>query len=452
MEAQRTHPSGLSKRVPTRNIWFLFASLGGVLLVLASYSNFFQQSFHLSDQQIIQHNLYVQGIDSIPHLFSDPRENLNLSAHVPYRPVLSLSISLDHWLAGGLNPRQFHFTQFIFVALLGIGFAVFCQFILDRAYPHWSNKYIALVSALWCCVHFAHAETLMEISSRASLLATLGVVGSFVMYGGLPACRPSQIYLLPMMLGTLAHPLGVLFVPLLFLYGLLFEKRLSCREMLSANAWPKVRHALGKILPAFFTGVGLLLFLDSVTPFQKTDGSLVVETVLLQPVLWFDYLYRFIIPMGWVHEMAGQGVPPVGDMRFFGGIIWMLFLVRMVWVCSCKKELRPVAFGIMWFILGVFSLGSPKTWSAQPQVLFPFMGLMLALQAWIVYRLRHWRRYSPLQFSLMIPVVFLSGVLVLGVHAVGTYQLHERGFSNKSYPELRDVRNQGSSEQNLENS
>gem|GEM_PF-5645524 len=89
---------------------------------------------------------------------------------------------------------------------------------------------------------------------------------------------------------------------------------------------------------------------------------------------------------------------------------------------------------------------------SQPQVLFPFMGLMLALMAWIAYRLRRWRRSSPLRFSLMIPVVLLSGVLVLCVHAVGTYQLHEHGLSKESYPELRNVRTQSPSRQALENS
>lgn len=439
----------------SRNLWFLLASLGGLLLVLASYSNSFHQSFHLSDQQVIQHNLYVQGIDSIPHLFSDPRKSLNLSAQVPYRPVLSLSFSFDHWMAGGLDPRQFHLTQFILVAFLGLAFAAFCQFILDRACHHWSNKYIALVAALWCCIHFANAEMLNEISSRASLLATLGVVGSFVMYGGFPACRPSQVYLLPMMFGALAHPLGVLFAPLLFVYGLLFEKKLSCSEMFTAHAWPKVRHALGKTLPAFLTGMGLLLFLDSVIPFQKTGGVLSVEALLAQPALWLDYLHRFIFPMGVTHDMAWQVSLPVVDIRFVGGIICTIFLGRMVWECSRQKELRPVAFGIMWFMLGVFSLGhsgNPEKWMSQPQVLFPFMGLMLALMAWIAYRLRRWRRSSPLRFSLMIPVVLLSGVLVLCVHAVGTYQLHEHGFSKESYPELRNVRTQSPSRQALENS
>ena len=80
------------------------------------------------------------------------------------------------------------------------------------------------------------------------------------------------------------------------------------------------------------------------------------------------------------------------------------------------------------------------------------MGLMLALLAWIAYCLRHWRRSSPQRFSLMIPVVLLAGVLVLGVHALGTYQLHERGLSNEYYPEMRGMENQGRSHQILENS
>ncbi len=452
MEVHRTAPSDSSTNVTLRNVWFLCASVGGVLLVLASYSNFFHQSFHFEDRQVIQGYLLVKGIESIPQLLSDPQEVLSRSAQVPYRPLLSLSFSFDHWMAGSLDPSQFYLTQFIVVSFLGLAFGVFCQFILTRASPHWSNKYISLIIALWCCIHFANAEMLLEISSRASVLATLGVVGSFLLYGGLPAWRPSQVYLLPMMIGTLAHPLGVLFVPLLLVYGLLFEKRLSCQEMFSANSWPKVRHAIGKALPACFTGMGLLLFLDSVTPLQNTGNALGVEALLTQPALWLDSLHRFVIPIGVIHEMISQDSPPVIDIRFFGGMICMIFLGRMIWTSSAIKELRPVAFGITWFILGMFSLGNSETLMSHPQVLFQFMGLMLALMAWIAYRLRHWRQCSPLRFSLMIPMVLLSGALVLGIHAVGTYQLHERDFSNKSYPAMRGMENQGSRHQDVENS
>jgi len=437
MEIQRTPPANSSQRGFCRNNWFVLFSVAGVFLVLASYSNFFHQPFHVGDSQVIEGYLYVQGLESIPQLFTEPREVLTHLDSVAYRPVLSLSFSFDHWLAGSLDPRTFHFTQFILIVFLGLGFAAFCQFILDRAFLHWSNKYIALVAALWCCVHFANAETFIEMSSRASVLATLGVVGSFLLYGGLPTWRPSQVYLVPMMIGTLAHPLGVLFAPLLLIYGLLFEKRLSCREMFSAKAWPKVRHALEKTLPAFFTGMGLLFFLDSVTPLQKIDGGLGVETLLIQPVLWLDYLYRFIIPIGVNHDMVWSVSKSVGDLRFFAGITCMGLLVRLMWASSRKKELRPVAFGIMWFILGVYSVGNLENRMSAPEVLFPFMGLLLALMAGMAYHLRHWRRCYPQRFSLMIPVVLLSGVLVLCIHAIGTYQLHARGSSHVSYPEMR---------------
>lgn len=409
-----------------------------MFLVLGSYSNVFDQSFHVGDRLSIERNLLVHGLESIPQLFTEPRSVLFNLDSVAFRPVLSLSFSLDHWLAGSVDPRQFHLTQFILVVFLGLGFAAFCQFILDRAFLHWSNKYMALVAALWCCVHFANAETFIEMSSRASVLATLGVVGSFLLYGGLPTWRPSQVYLVPMMIGTLAHPLGVLFAPLLLIYGLLFEKRLSCREIFSAKAWPKVRHALGKTLPAFFTGMGLLLFLDSVTPLQKTDGGQGMAVLLHQPVLWFDYLLRFIFPIGVTQDMSWPLSRSLGDMQFLAGAVCAGLLVRLMWVCSRKKELRPVAFGIMWFIFGVFSMGDTESLVSVPDVLFPFMGLMLAVVAWMASHLRHWRRSDPQRFSLIIPVVLLAGVLVLSVHAIGTYTLHERDFSsNEAYPILK---------------
>jgi len=111
MEVQRTAPSDSSKRATYRNLWFLLASVGSLILVFAAYSNFFDQSFQFGDRQVIQQNLYVRGLESIPQLFSEPREVFSLSAQVPYRPVLSLSFSFDQWMAGTLDPRQFHLTN-----------------------------------------------------------------------------------------------------------------------------------------------------------------------------------------------------------------------------------------------------------------------------------------------------------------------------------------------------
>ncbi len=432
MEVQSDHPSGSSQKKPHENVGFLWASLVAVVLLIAAYSNFFHQSFQLGDRQVIRDNLYIQNLESIPQLFSNPRDVLSIPADVPYRPLVSLSFAWDYWIAGGLDPWQFHLTQFILVAFLGMGFAVVGQFFLGRAGRHWSNKYVALVAALLCCVHIANAEMLSQISSRASLLATLGVVGSFLLYGCLPTWRPSHLYLLPMMLGTLAHPLGVLFVPLLLFYVLLFEKRVSCRELCSTNAWPKIRHALGKVLPAFLTGTALLLFLDSVTPLQEMGSGNIADTLFLQPFLWLHYVQRFFIPFVMTEDIVWNVPLSIFDPRFLAGMFCIVLLGRMAWASSHTKELRPVTFGIMWFIvgmLGAVSTGDPEKWTHQPQGLFPFLGLTLAVMSWVGYQFQKCGSGFIQKNSLTISVMCLSGVLLLAAHAVGTYQLHDSGFS-----------------------
>ena len=440
MEVQSAHPSGSFQKNAHENIGVLWASLGAVVLLIAAYSNFFHQSFQFEDRQVIRDNLYIQSLESIPQLFSNPRDVLSIPADVPYRPLVSLSFAWDYWIAGGLDPWQFHLTQFILVVFLGMGFAVVGQFFLDRAGRHWSNTYVALVAALLCCVHIANAEMLSQISSRASLLATLGVVGSFLLYGCLPTWRPSHLYLLPMMLGTLAHPLGVLFVPLLLVYVLLFEKRLSCRELCSADAWPKIRHALGKVLPAFLTGIALLLFLDGVTPFQEMGRGNIADALLLQPFLWLHYVQRFFIPFVMTEDIVWDVPLSIFDPRFLAGMFCIVLLGRMVWASSHTKELRPVTFGIMWFIvgmLGVVSTGEPEKWTHQ--ALFPFFGLTLAVMSWVGYQLRKCRLGFIQKNSLTIPMVCLSGVLLLAAHAVGTYQLHDSGFSIEPPTEVSGV-------------
>lgn len=441
-EDQPPRSSGSSQRVLVPSPWFWLVTVGCVLLVLTAYSNFFHQSFKSGDRQVIQHNLYIQSFESITKMFSDPRGAFSLPSDLPYQPVLSLSFALDHWIAGGLDPWQFHFTQFLLVAILGLGFALFSLFILDRAAAHWSNKYVALVAGLLCCVHLANVEMLHEMSSRASLLATLGIVGSFLMYGCLPTWRPSHLYLFPMMCGALAHPIGVLFAPLLFVYVVLFEKKLSCRELCSANVRPKIQHAIGKVLPTCLTALALLVFLDSVTPLHRTGGETFSDSVFLQPGLWLYAMERFFVPFG-IHKDLASLAPFIGfDWRFLGGVMCLMLLGRIAWVCSFTKERRSVTFGIIWFILGMVvtvTVGEVEAPAGQVQGLFPFMGLILAVLSWVSKVIQTYEMGLPKRNALVLSMICVAGVLVLSSHLIGPYQHPDKELSEYRHTEVSAI-------------
>ena len=99
---------------------FVAACLLAVGGVLAAYSNHFDNGFHFDDSHVIVDNLSIRGLHDVSRFFADPQTFTSLPQNAVYRPLLTLSYAIDYRLGGGLEPRQFHWTQFGLLLLLGV--------------------------------------------------------------------------------------------------------------------------------------------------------------------------------------------------------------------------------------------------------------------------------------------------------------------------------------------
>lgn len=426
MQDQMSNALNRAKTKACQPLLFWLAAVGAVVVVVAAYSSQLNEKFQPADRQNIQGNLYIQNLEALYQLVRNPRERLHVPDQVPYRPVLSFSLAIDYWVGGGLEARAYRFSQMVLMMGLGAGFFAWFLFLANRANEHWANRFVALLAAMVFCVHVTNSEIISDVSSRSTLLGTFGIVGSLLMYAYLPIWRNAHLYLIPMILGSLAHPMAVLFAPLLLVYGLLFEKRISCREWYATRSWPKVKHAIGKTLPAFVTGMGLLLFLDSVRSTHLAEEIHANHTMFQQPFMWFHSLWLFVFPYENNAWVGGQTSFQWLNLPFFSGLLGVLVLGRILWVSSGIKALRPVAFGIAWFLLGSFGVGSRINEGeglVQPEFLFSFMGLTLALMTWIAYRLKQQKLRDPRLWFPKMVMVGLMFIVVLAFHVVGTTQL-----------------------------
>ncbi|MEO8075669.1 MAG: hypothetical protein ABI818_05020, partial [Acidobacteriota bacterium] len=176
---------------------------------------------HFDDAHVVENNLYIRSLSSIPRFFTDATTFSSLPPHASYRPVVSTTLAIDYAIAGGLNPRQFHRTQIALLLLLGVLLVLFYHRVLREADAAVS-LYVPIVAAALFCVHTANTETMNLISARSELLSVLGVVGSFVAYLEYPQWRRTGLHLLPMVLGSLAKVHAVMYAPLLFAYVFIF--------------------------------------------------------------------------------------------------------------------------------------------------------------------------------------------------------------------------------------
>jgi len=388
----------------------------------AAYSNSFHNSFHFDDSHVVQRNLYIRSLTNIPLFFRDAATFSSLPLNATYRPLVTTTLALDYWMAGGLHEPQFHRTQFALLLALGAMLAVFFNDLLAVA-PRWWNRYAALVAATLYCVHTTATETMNLIHARSELLSAIGVVGSFLLYIHVGRSRPWHLYLLPMVVGALAKSQSVIFAPLFVAYLWVGEEQRPIRDLFVRRSWPAIRAVALKSLPSLVVGVLVFLFVESMNaPTATMAGGNRYHYFLTQLFVWLHYARLFIVPAGLTADTDWGLITNWYDTRVVAGFLFTALLARIVWVSSENPQFRPVAFGIAWFAIALLPASSIVPLAEvtnEHRVFLPYIGLSLAAVAaaarWAEREASRARRVAG-------PVVCAAAVVAIGGNAVGTYE------------------------------
>jgi len=400
---------------------FVAACLLAVGGVLAAYSNHFDNGFHFDDSHVIVDNLSIRGLHDVPGFFTDPQTFTSLPQNAVYRPLLTLSYAIDYHLGGGLEPRQFHLTQFGLLLALGAMLVPFIRRLFDAVDPGPRNRWVALAAATLFCIHTANTETVNYLSSRSSLVATSSVVASFLVYMVWPRGRRAHLYLLPMLIGGLAKPLTVMFAPLLFVFVFLFEERCSFGDLAGRKGWHAVRAALVRSAPALVAGTALFLFLramDAPTLQYATIDRW--DYARTQPFVWLHYFRLFLFPHGLTADTDWRLVERWLDARLLlGGLFIAALVVTVVWL-SRRPRRHPIAFGLAWFAIALAPTSSIVPLSEvcnEHRIFFPYVGLAVAA-AWAI-ALGSSKLGRP---RVAGALGALLALVVIALHGIGTYQ------------------------------
>ena len=410
-----------------RNGWlFLSACLLAVAVLLGAYANSFQNSFHFDDSHVVVGNLFIRDLRNVPRFFVDAATFSSLPANAAYRPLVSTTLALDYWLGGGLAVRQFHASQLAMLVLLGVGvFGLFLG-VFNQAGERWWNRWAALFAATLYSVHTPNTETLNLIHARSELLSTLGVVGSFLVYLYLPRSRRAHLYLLPMIAGALAKSPAVMFAPLFLAYLLLFEQRLSARELFSPRSWPLVRAAIWKSVPAFVVGAALFVFIEAMNASTLAlGGGARLEYLQTQLFVWLHYGRLFFLPLGLSADTDWTLIPRWYDTRVIAGLLFVALLLWVLWSSSRTPAHRPVAFGLAWFVVALLPASSifplaEVTNDHRP--FFAYIGLSMAVVWGLALFAERLFDRRPRARPLIAPAAFVVALIAVGANALGTYE------------------------------
>ena len=420
--------------------YFAGACLCALVILCSAYANSFHNALHFDDSHVIATNLYIRSLTNIRLFFTDAQTFSSLPTNAVYRPLVTLSLALDYWLGGGLEPWQFHVSQFAMLLLLSLMVYSVFRRIMDVAEAQWWYRYVALCATLWFAVHTVNTETVNYLSARSELLAAMGVVGAFLMYLALPRWRRWYVYVLPMLVGALAKSPAVMFAPLFFVYLCLFEHPVSPADLLTRHGWRQVWTALWRSLPALLLGGAMFLFVESMNAVTATyAGGGRLQYLLTQAFVWLHYLHVFFVPLGLTAD-TDLTLLVWYDTRVVAGVLAVALLLRVLWSAWHTRPAYPVAFGLVWFILmllptsSVFPLAEV---SNEHRVFLPYMGLTLAVVWGSVLLVQHWGALCHRFRAVLYSGAWVVAILVVGGHAVGTYQRNTVWYSEATL--WRDV-------------
>src|SRR6516165_7641044 len=161
---------------------------GGLLalILLATYSNHFQNSLHFDDAHTIVNNAAIRELQNIPLFFRDATTFSSLPSNQSYRPLVSTLLAVDYRVGGGLNAFWFHLSIFGFFVALSLSVAFVIQQLLDQSENSKRNGWIAIAAAAWFGLHPANADTVNYVIASSEVISALGVVGSFAVYFAFP--------------------------------------------------------------------------------------------------------------------------------------------------------------------------------------------------------------------------------------------------------------------------
>ncbi|MGB1316627.1 MAG: tetratricopeptide repeat protein, partial [Flavobacteriales bacterium] len=382
----------------------------------------------------IQSNIYIKDLAYFKQYFTDSQTNSSLPTNQSYRPLVTLSTAVDYWLAGNkLDPFYFHLSTFLWVILQGGLMFLMFRKVLKKLASETVASSISLFAVAWYVLHTANAETINYISARSDILSTIAVIGAMVVFQY--ASGKLKWLSLPIVaLGVLVKPTAVMFAPILLVYFILIDGNLSI-NLTDKKFWGGTIRPLLTSIPVF-AACGFFFWF---TQHMESDtwvpgGNSPYQYLITQPFVLLRYFWTFFIPVNLSADTDWTLVESLLDYRFIVGILFLIALAAAIVYTSKKADLRPISFGLLWFVISLVPTSSVIPLSEvtnDHRMYFPFVGLALAA-TWLGYLiLRQMSRSEQFKNSAIPVGIVLASVVLLG-NSYGTYQRNKVWSSSES--------------------
>jgi tetratricopeptide (TPR) repeat protein len=400
----------------------IFAFFTLVLLCLA-YSNHFYNGFHFDDWHTIEENLFIRKLSNIPAFFHDPKMFSVDPDHWGLRPLVTTTLAIDYWLAGGLNPFYFHLTTYIWFILLGIIMYFSYKILLKKALPDQLSAYVAVFATAWFLLHTANAETINYVISRSDVLSTFFILASFLIYIAFPEKRKYYLYIIPALIGVFAKETVLVLVIVMFFYILIFEKNLAVADLLKLNNFKHILSTIGKLLPLLISVVVVQFYTLSAVKSIPGITNPFFEYLLTQTYVWLHYFISFFLPVNLSADSDWIVIKNFTDPRIIIGVLFIVAYLVVIFKTSKNTESKPIAFGLIWFGAALLptSLAPFAEVTNDHRMFFAFVGLSLSVTTSIGLLIKKYQKTISNSSFYKYGIGFIA-ILVLSLNAYGVHQ------------------------------
>jgi len=415
---------------------FQIKSLATILAVtFLVYLNHFDNPFFFDDYHTIVENESITSLGNWTTFFTDAATFSSLPANRSYRPMITLMNGIDYAVAGGLNPKIYHYHIFFWFLILIVLVFKLSKHIYSLSSEKYQWVYItALLSAVWFALHTANAETINYICARSDSFSSLCTVTSLLLYIS-PFGKKWGLYLLTMVIGIWTKQTGVMFWPILITYVILFEEHSLITDY-KKDTQKKIMSVLKKIAPAGIITLFLFLFNQYYLTPESTDSTNYVVTrfeyISTQCFVVLHYLGNFILPVNLSADPDITIIKPWYDLKILSGLLIIIGILFLMIKTALNKKLRPIAFGIAWFFIALLptSLNPLFQTANDHRMFFPFIGLFIAVPwgAFMLiekYNVHKKNKHASVYLTIIV-------VLVLVSHGIGTIQRNKIWDSEES--------------------
>lgn len=415
------------------------------------YANTIGNDYNLDDELVTRNQAVTSaglGIENLQKIFTHPYYQDNMGYSYGYRPLTTLSFTVEHSLFGD-NPHISHFINLLLYCLLCIVLLKVMELMFKKYDP-----LLPVISVLIFAVHPLHTEVVASIKNRDEILSFL--CGVSVFYAMFLENR-SFIFRVSMSVFLLAA--GMLFkpnlimLPALLLLAILFFQKEKTRNILIAsiifsgisvffienvNDGSKIIYICANII---FTAV-VLVFAGKCDPVRIFKNAIVSNKISIE-----------------ASDAVSSGIKLRGTNYFLflaANIILMLFAIYIsahftnVWVLIIVLSIYVIEFYFfqfnqLWLVIilfdaiGIFLISGPNSFELTPLIRDNFSTLFTLFHVALLVNLegkKFWAAFSVLFISYLAYVHFANdpGILMDLILLPAVVYIYKKSvYKNKIY-------------------